>query len=331
MSKKRNRHYSDYPTDDRREETENTELYDDDISRIAVGRLFNDDVRMDEGNAEGEYAADTEDDGYAEAEPPASAEDEAYQAYIASMATTREEGRMPKRVETGGRRRDASQSPGYKKIVVQRDEPRPPAAPAKRWSDYEKADDDYEAERAPTSGTKEAVLALLSGQNLRYVFAAVVALLLIIILMLVFKVNASGSSIAKLQKDSEDAKTVVEQNQRLLITIDDLELQLNTANNELSALQAENNSLRTDLSALQTNTAPDVNNPPDPGASAGTGTSTDTPPSGGGQRYTIVAGDNLWKIANKFYGDGNRSGEIKKANNITDESKIQIGTIIIIP
>lgn len=36
--------------------------------------------------------------------------------------------------------------------------------------------------------------------------------------------------------------------------------------------------------------------------------------SGGGQKYTVVSGDTLWGIAEKFYGDGNQYTKIFEAN-----------------
>jgi nucleoid-associated protein YgaU len=53
----------------------------------------------------------------------------------------------------------------------------------------------------------------------------------------------------------------------------------------------------------------------------------------GSQFYTIVKGDSLWKIAKKFYGDGNKYPEIFEANRevIKDPDLIYPGQTIRIP
>ena len=51
-------------------------------------------------------------------------------------------------------------------------------------------------------------------------------------------------------------------------------------------------------------------------------------PSGGGQNYVIVAGDNITKIANKFGIDPTTLADF---NNIVDWNSIQVGQIIQIP
>jgi nucleoid-associated protein YgaU len=47
--------------------------------------------------------------------------------------------------------------------------------------------------------------------------------------------------------------------------------------------------------------------------------------------YKVVKGDSLWKIAEKFYGDGYAWTEIAKANVIKNPSILEIGQKIIIP
>jgi nucleoid-associated protein YgaU len=43
------------------------------------------------------------------------------------------------------------------------------------------------------------------------------------------------------------------------------------------------------------------------------------------QAYTIKSGDNLSKIAKRFYGEASKYNDIAKANNIDDPNKIQVG------
>jgi LysM repeat protein len=46
---------------------------------------------------------------------------------------------------------------------------------------------------------------------------------------------------------------------------------------------------------------------------------------GGAQAYTIKSGDNLSRIAKRFYGDADKYNAIAKANGIDDPDKIQVG------
>ncbi len=67
------------------------------------------------------------------------------------------------------------------------------------------------------------------------------------------------------------------------------------------------------------------------------GTNTDNPiqasaaPASGGQSYTVAAGDTLWAIAERFYGDGNRYMEIATANNMDNPDMVSAGQTLTIP
>lgn len=50
-----------------------------------------------------------------------------------------------------------------------------------------------------------------------------------------------------------------------------------------------------------------------------------------GNYYTVVRGDTLWAIAQKFYGNGSRYPEIAKANNISNPDLIHAGQKLLIP
>lgn len=49
--------------------------------------------------------------------------------------------------------------------------------------------------------------------------------------------------------------------------------------------------------------------------------------------YTLVAGDNLWKVAQKFLGDGSKYKQIQTLNGIKDSElkRLQIGKVIKLP
>lgn len=54
-------------------------------------------------------------------------------------------------------------------------------------------------------------------------------------------------------------------------------------------------------------------------------------PTNNARYYTVVKGDSLWKIAQKFYGNGNRYPEIAKANNLANANLIHPGQKLLIP
>ena len=47
--------------------------------------------------------------------------------------------------------------------------------------------------------------------------------------------------------------------------------------------------------------------------------------------YTVVKGDTLWAIAQKYYGDGNKYKDIAKANNLSNPDIIHAGQKLLIP
>lgn len=51
----------------------------------------------------------------------------------------------------------------------------------------------------------------------------------------------------------------------------------------------------------------------------------------GGQTYTVEPGDNPSLIAKKVYGDAGKFRLIVEANNLTDTTRLRVGTVLIIP
>ena len=51
------------------------------------------------------------------------------------------------------------------------------------------------------------------------------------------------------------------------------------------------------------------------------------------QQYTVVEGDSLWAIAQRFYQDGSRYQDIFQANKerISDPNRIYVGQVLVIP
>lgn len=50
-----------------------------------------------------------------------------------------------------------------------------------------------------------------------------------------------------------------------------------------------------------------------------------------GRTHTVVAGDDLWKISEKYFNTGYNWTDIAKANNITNANQIEIGQKLVIP
>jgi len=54
-------------------------------------------------------------------------------------------------------------------------------------------------------------------------------------------------------------------------------------------------------------------------------------PINNGRYHTVVKGDTLWAIAQRYYGNGSRYPEIAKANNISNPNIINVGQKLLIP
>ena len=57
----------------------------------------------------------------------------------------------------------------------------------------------------------------------------------------------------------------------------------------------------------------------------------DSQPPADGFGYTIAAGDNMWKISTKVYGDGKFTQKIQEADPGLNFQKMKVGTVIRIP
>ncbi|HEX7304072.1 LysM peptidoglycan-binding domain-containing protein [Lentzea sp.] len=57
----------------------------------------------------------------------------------------------------------------------------------------------------------------------------------------------------------------------------------------------------------------------------------EAPQAPAAQTYTVQSGDSLWAIAERFYGDGNRYGEIASANGISNPDLIHPDQVLTIP
>jgi nucleoid-associated protein YgaU len=94
---------------------------------------------------------------------------------------------------------------------------------------------------------------------------------------------------------------------------------LDSANERITNLEAENDDLREQLAAQ---TAPATSPSPD-------ATPDETTPEG--ETYKVRRGDNLRSIAEDFYGDVALDDCIARANDISDPTQLSIGMELIIP
>lgn len=60
-------------------------------------------------------------------------------------------------------------------------------------------------------------------------------------------------------------------------------------------------------------------------------TQVDVTPENLPGNYIVKEGDTLFLIAQNYYKDGYKYGEIAKANNLSDENNIQVGQVLVIP
>lgn len=59
--------------------------------------------------------------------------------------------------------------------------------------------------------------------------------------------------------------------------------------------------------------------------------STAVPPTPEPRTYTVVSGDTLWAIAERFYGDGNKYQQIADASGLADQEEVRPGQALTIP
>ena len=62
-----------------------------------------------------------------------------------------------------------------------------------------------------------------------------------------------------------------------------------------------------------------------------TATPPPPPPPPAPRTYTVVSGDTLWAIAERFYGDGNKYPQIAEASGISNPDLIHPGQVVTIP
>ena len=337
--------------------------YNDNISRAAVGRLFNDDVVINgdepsyvagyddtetdvyggeeesqvQNQALGEYAAFEEEDDSEAYEDDAGdfdemteqdlsyMTDEEYMDYIDSMSRSAKNEQPKTLVQPETVRQAAIRE----ETVRQRQ-----AAAASRYHQRTMAvteareydDEEYGADgyRSDSPG------GLLRNVKWAAAIGGVVALL--ILAFFVVQLNVANAKLTETEKKLTEASKAQEENQRLTIENEGLTQQI-------SALNTENESLRQQLEDQLSDESGGESTVPESGdlssqsqgsaSSSAQGSVASTPTAGA--RYVVKKGDTFWKIAAAAYNDGTRYKEIMSANGITDESALAAGQEIMIP
>lgn len=106
------------------------------------------------------------------------------------------------------------------------------------------------------------------------------------------------------------------------------------ASQRISQLQAENNRLKRELEDLYRRTrsgeAPAVGT--GPAVTTGAAAPAANLPAGS-RSYTVVAGDNLYSISRKMYGNANRANDIQRANTavLGGGTALKVGMTLVIP
>lgn len=150
----------------------------------------------------------------------------------------------------------------------------------------------------------------------------------IIIALIIFIVLAGffGYQYLVNQKDALKAETIAAEAEELQAKYDELKLQNVALQEEIEVLKGnlvlpEEEPEITDTNAdAPENTPADENTPPETPA-----------PETSSTEYTVVSGDTFWSIAHKFYGNGAQFNKILQANNMTENSPLKEGDILIIP
>lgn len=111
---------------------------------------------------------------------------------------------------------------------------------------------------------------------------------------------------------------------------------LEAARGQAAELESENEDLRSQVALLESNQsdAAPAERPDDQGE-ADDGDGEEGPASsqgrGGGLTYVVKNGDNLSRIAKKFYDDASLGTFIAEANSLTDPADLSVGQKLVIP
>ena len=151
--------------------------------------------------------------------------------------------------------------------------------------------------------------------------------MLFVMVFLVFKINGANKTIAEHEKNIELAQADAETLTNLQTANDGYKQQIAELKGEKGDLELRVQSLEAQIAEMQG--PPSGNSQP---SATGQTTTPQTSLPGGAQTYTVVSGDSLSRISNRFLGDSSRENieAIKKANNMTSDG-IAVGQTLVIP
>ncbi len=224
--------------------------------------------------------------------------------------------------ETPRRTRDHTKSPAYvrsKRMATppEPEAPRPVRGRIERHIETPERPVSEEFEEAETDVYSDFTLRDVLDR-FKFGIIGVAFLVLLVFSFLIFRINAINEDLRTLTLQVEAGKTAQEENSSLKIEIQSL-------NELIDTLKTTNTQLERDLNDALAAATPQT--PTTPGDTTQTPTTPTTP---GARTYVVQTGDSFWKIAIKFYNDGNRAKDIMTANGYTTE-KLTVGDVLNIP
>ena len=177
---------------------------------------------------------------------------------------------------------------------------------------------------APSYGTTSAAPSY--DAPIFKIIIAVFLIMLAVLVFLVFKINGANKTIAEHEANAAKIEVDSEAMAALQTSNDSLRQQLTTATDDKNNAILERDAYKTQLEELQGSSA-NAAAPP-----AGGQATSQTPLPGGSQSYTVVSGDSLSRISNRFYSNSSAASikAIKDANNMSSDV-VHVGQTLIIP
>ncbi|MDR2903886.1 MAG: LysM peptidoglycan-binding domain-containing protein [Clostridiales bacterium] len=292
--------------------------YTDNISRNAVGRLFDDYVRDEERMPEVNVVTGYNDEAaevppanflagdvgdffeeYTEIAKARKAEP-AYMDYITSMSRSNQTERL----------KGLTQPESIKQYTVRQEiiRERNPAGSERYRSRTKKVEpiDDYADEEY--GDVYETDRNRLGGGGGNKVIPAVGGFIIIAVFaFFVFKINAVNAELKLAQNELKENADILAEHQTLRIENDDLKRQIQELEANMQNMTAANPGATQPDPVGEAEPTPDE--PTTPQSPAETPPAASAAPAAG-TTYTVKSGDTLWSIAVSAYGDGNKSAEI---------------------
>lgn len=287
---------------DHKHNLENTlDYYDDDMTRQVVGRLLDDYIKEDDKTY---YSEETTDKNNSEeiTEKEESFDDGFGDDFDDSSRYNYDDIKMysPRRSRT--KRKTETKQP-------KEDYEEKPSKKSKKTSEYTERYD-YEKEvRSYLGGNPSANISFF-----KRTIIVLIVVFLFILSLLIYKMNKMNTDLTNAQTQLREFTAAGGKE-----AIENLKLQLSTLTEENKKLKEGNTSNNDNQSQNNENSQQTENS-----QSSNNETNAQT-------EYTVVKGDNAWKISQKVYGTKDLYYKILEANNLSDNSTLTIGQKLIIP